>query len=99
MSSFVLAGSGLMRPDWCNLRSQLVESSEENLKSLRKFQNSLFLLVLDSNEPETDDDMCSLLLHGNGKGGDRFFDKHQMIVFDNGKAGFQVFIIYDLQII
>lgn len=46
---------------------------------------ALFVVVLDGSEPKSLEDTSESFLIG--KEGARWFDKHQLIVFKNGKAG------------
>jgi carnitine O-acetyltransferase len=46
---------------------------------------SALVVSLDSSSPQSDAELARLMLHGTGQ--DRWFDKHQLIVTANGKAG------------
>jgi carnitine O-acetyltransferase len=71
------------RDDWAEARQQLVKlGNEANLVAI---QSAIIVLVLDAVECETTDELARLLLHGTGT--NRWFDRHNLIVSHNGRAG------------
>jgi carnitine O-acetyltransferase len=72
------------RDVWYKNRSHL-ESTEKNRKTLSVIDNALFILVLESTQPSTITESSKLIFHGNGQ--NRWFDKLQVIVCKNGRAG------------
>ncbi|GAA6039083.1 hypothetical protein JCM8097_005311 [Rhodosporidiobolus ruineniae] len=71
---------------WTKARKDLVEHDPKNLQSLERIESSIIVISLDSNRPITREEKSWGLWVGDGK--DRWFDKHQLIVFENGKSGF-----------
>lgn len=71
------------------MREKLIEAGNKDI--LEKIQSALIVVCLDSITPSSLDEVSRLLLHGPGS--NRWFDKHQLIVCQNGKAGicFEVF--------
>ncbi|OMH80055.1 Carnitine O-acetyltransferase, mitochondrial, partial [Zancudomyces culisetae] len=79
--------STLKRGDWYRARKTLLSVSEKNKKSLKMLESSAFLLSLDSNTPETYDELANACYHSDGING--YFDKcFQLLVFKNGRYGF-----------
>lgn len=76
----------LNRDEWAEARQKMIDISEKNLENLEVIQSALFLLCLDNSTPEDTDELSRLIFHGPCQ--NRFFDKHQLIVAANGKAGF-----------
>eukprot|EP00668_Euglena_longa_P046549 GGOE01062234.1.p1 GENE.GGOE01062234.1~~GGOE01062234.1.p1 ORF type:complete len:720 (+),score=178.70 GGOE01062234.1:33-2162(+) len=70
---------------WAKEREKLIKN-HHNLEALRVIQRALFIVCLDFLAPANDDEYARLLLHG--PGANRWFDKHNLIVASNGKAGF-----------
>ncbi|GAA5896780.1 hypothetical protein JCM6882_005033 [Rhodosporidiobolus microsporus] len=71
---------------WTEARKNLVEHDPQNLKSLERIESAIIIISLDSTKPITREEKSWGLWVGDGK--DRWFDKHQLIVFENGKSGF-----------
>ncbi|EGW31547.1 uncharacterized protein SPAPADRAFT_67595 [Spathaspora passalidarum NRRL Y-27907] len=79
---------------WKMARLELEQSNAENMK---KIDDALFVLVLDSNSPVTDQEKTSVISHGSSKLSDdnvqvgtctwRWYDKLQLIVTKNSVAG------------
>ena len=67
-------------------RRELIEHSPLNEKSLDKIGSAIIIVSLDDGKPITREQISWSLWVGDGKS--RWFDKHQLIVFDNGKSGF-----------
>ncbi|KAL1925629.1 uncharacterized protein VTP21DRAFT_512 [Calcarisporiella thermophila] len=75
------------RDEWAKSFKLLMKANPENAASFEKLASALFLVCLDEKSPETREDFSRELWHGDGK--NRWFDKcFQIIVFENGKAGY-----------
>ena len=74
------------RDIWANAREALLAASPQNAESLRKIEAAVIIVALDDSKPVTRDAISSAAWAGNAK--NRFYDKHQLIVFDNGKSAF-----------
>ena len=78
-----LTGAG--RDEWAAARAEL-ESHPINATNLRLIDDSLFVVTLEDNKPETHEDISNTMLHGNGR--NRWFDKcFNLIITGNGRAG------------
>eukprot|EP00754_Rhynchopus_humris_P041630 Rhum_TRINITY_DN25180_c0_g1::Rhum_TRINITY_DN25180_c0_g1_i1::g.181418::m.181418/K00624/E2.3.1.7; carnitine O-acetyltransferase len=75
----------LNRDRWANLRQQLIVHAEKNRETLEMIETALMVLVLEDMAPEHDEELSRLLLHGPGV--NRWFDRHNLVVCKNGKAG------------
>eukprot|EP00002_Diphylleia_rotans_P040530 TRINITY_DN962_c0_g1_i1.p1 TRINITY_DN962_c0_g1~~TRINITY_DN962_c0_g1_i1.p1 ORF type:complete len:738 (+),score=126.11 TRINITY_DN962_c0_g1_i1:133-2346(+) len=86
----ISALTALDRETWAQERKHLLESSEENMKSLYEIETALFALVLDvDNEPATVEEMAHQGMHHHGQ--PLWFDKSfNLIIFRNGRAVFNV---------
>ncbi|KAK0487531.1 acyltransferase ChoActase/COT/CPT [Armillaria novae-zelandiae] len=73
---------------WTDARAQLLAASPDgtNAKSLEEIESSMIVVCLDDTKPVTREDISWACWVGDGK--NRFYDKHQLIVFDNGRSGF-----------
>ncbi|BGP39254.1 Carnitine O-acetyltransferase mitochondrial [Rhodotorula kratochvilovae] len=71
---------------WTKARGELIEHDPKNLKALERIESAIIIVSLDSNKPYTREEKSWGLWVGDGK--DRWFDKHQLVVFENGKSGF-----------
>lgn len=79
---------------WKLARLELEQSNTENIK---KIDDALFVLILDSNTPETDGEKTAVISHGTsvlssdnvqiGTCTSRWYDKLQLIVTQNSVAG------------
>ncbi|GJN89602.1 hypothetical protein Rhopal_002589-T1 [Rhodotorula paludigena] len=74
------------RDVWTKARTELIEHDADNLRSLERIESAIIVVTLDSTTPYTREQKSWGLWVGDGK--DRWFDKHQLIVFENGKSGF-----------
>lgn len=76
------------RDIWADARNSLLAASPSglNAESLRKIESAVIIVALDDSKPITREDISSKVWAGNAK--NRFYDKHQLIVFDNGRSGF-----------
>ncbi|GAA5855757.1 hypothetical protein JCM8547_001671 [Rhodosporidiobolus lusitaniae] len=71
---------------WTQARKDLIEHDPKNLEALEKIESAIIVISLDSNKPITREEKSWALWVGDGK--DRWFDKHQLIVFEDGRSGF-----------
>ncbi|GEM08286.1 hypothetical protein Rt10032_c05g2303 [Rhodotorula toruloides] len=74
------------RDTWTRARTDLIQHDAQNEKLLERIESAIIIVSLDSNSPYTREEHSWGLWVGDGK--DRWFDKHQLIVFENGKSGF-----------
>lgn len=75
------------RDDWAHARAKLLAVDPDlNAKSLEAIESAMVLVCLDDTKPVTREDISWACWVGNGR--NRFYDKHQLIVFDNGRSGF-----------
>eukprot|EP01060_Flectonema_neradi_P000262 TRINITY_DN10183_c0_g1_i1.p1 TRINITY_DN10183_c0_g1~~TRINITY_DN10183_c0_g1_i1.p1 ORF type:complete len:735 (+),score=141.91 TRINITY_DN10183_c0_g1_i1:62-2206(+) len=77
--------TSMNRDDWATVREKLIVASESNRTTLEAIQRAIMVVVLEPMEPRGDEELARLLLHGAGT--NRWFDKHNLIVCKNGKAG------------
>ena len=74
------------RDEWAKIY-KVLEADPTNKDTLKKIESSIMLVALDSAAPERLNELSELLLHSDAK--NRWFDKQiQLIVFKNGKAGY-----------
>ncbi|EEB89371.1 hypothetical protein MPER_12539, partial [Moniliophthora perniciosa FA553] len=73
---------------WTDAREALIATSPNgiNAKSLETIESAMIVVCLDDKKPVTREDISWQCWVGDGK--NRFYDKHQLIVFDNGRSGF-----------
>ncbi|BGP15274.1 Carnitine O-acetyltransferase mitochondrial [Rhodosporidiobolus nylandii] len=71
---------------WTKARKDLVEHDPKNLAALERIEGAIIVVSLDSTKPVTKEEKSRALWVGDEK--DRWFDKHQLVVFENGKSGF-----------
>ncbi|KAF8326968.1 acyltransferase ChoActase/COT/CPT [Cantharellus anzutake] len=74
------------RDIWTDAREALLAVSPSNAEALRQIESSVIIVALDDSKPVTREAISSAVWAGNAK--NRFYDKHQFIVFDNGRSGF-----------
>ncbi|KAJ3027223.1 UNVERIFIED_CONTAM: Carnitine O-acetyltransferase mitochondrial [Siphonaria sp. JEL0065] len=75
------------RDTWTQVRNDLLAISPKNRSSLDRIETAAFAVCLDDTKPVTYDQRAKSCWVGDGR--NRFFDKSvQLIVFDNGVAGF-----------
>jgi len=92
--------SSLPRSSWAKARTALCESSEQNAAALSIIDSALFVLVLDDFAPNDVHELAANMLHGMNLLADdetetyqvgsclnRWYDKLQLIVCEDGKAG------------
>jgi len=74
------------RDEWAKIY-KVLEADPTNQQTLHKIQSATMMLCLDNVAPESLHEISKLLLHSDAK--NRWFDKQiQLIVFNNGKAGY-----------
>lgn len=78
------------RDKWTHSREALLKvggvGGEQNKASLERIESGVILLCLDELKPVSTEDRSWNLWFGDGK--NRFYDKQQLIITDNGKAGY-----------
>eukprot|EP00039_Didymoeca_costata_P003532 m.68234 g.68234 ORF g.68234 m.68234 type:complete len:654 (-) comp11950_c0_seq2:250-2211(-) len=86
------------RRHWAKMREKISQVSERNRKNLQVIDSSLFVICLDTEDAcSTLDQVAANMLHGTyrldsagiqtGTLGNRWYDKFQIIVTENGHAG------------
>lgn len=72
---------------WTTNYRRLRSHSYENAKSLERIHSAAFVLCLDETAPITNEEISKACWHNEGV--NRWYDKAlQLIVFENGRAGF-----------
>ncbi|KAF9523928.1 acyltransferase ChoActase/COT/CPT [Crepidotus variabilis] len=73
---------------WADAREKLIGASpnELNQKSLEKIESAMIVVALDDTKPITREDISWGCWVGDGR--NRWYDKQQLIVYDNGRSGF-----------
>ncbi|KZT73967.1 acyltransferase ChoActase/COT/CPT [Daedalea quercina L-15889] len=74
------------RDTWADARAALLAASPSNAASLEEVESAMIIVPLDDITPITREDASWACWVGDGR--NRFYDKHQLIVFENGKSGF-----------
>lgn len=76
------------RDQWVKNREALLSgpNAEHNRQVLEKVESGVIVLCLDAADPVTLEERARGVYGGDGK--NRFFDKQQIIVFDNGMSGY-----------
>ncbi|KAL0961370.1 hypothetical protein HGRIS_006326 [Hohenbuehelia grisea] len=74
------------RDNWTIARQKLLEVSAQNAHALEEIESAMIVVCLDDTKPVTREDISWKTWVGNGR--NRFYDKHQLIVYDNGRSGF-----------
>jgi carnitine O-acetyltransferase len=76
------------RDHWTDARADFLAASPSGLNaaSLKSIESAMVLVPLDDFSPVTREDASWATWVGNGR--NRFYDKHQLIVYENGKSGF-----------
>ncbi|KAI8986185.1 acyltransferase ChoActase/COT/CPT [Trametes punicea] len=74
------------RDTWADARAALLAASPSNAASLEEIESAIMVVCLDDTKPVSREDASWQCWVGDGR--NRFFDKHQLIVFENGKSGF-----------
>lgn len=73
------------RNRWASMRNKLMAASERNVHNMKLVDDALFVVCLDDMSPNTLAECSDRLLFGDGS--NRWHDKFQLVVFNNGKAG------------
>ncbi|KAI0763633.1 acyltransferase ChoActase/COT/CPT [Trametes elegans] len=74
------------RDTWTDARAALLAASPSNAASLEEIESAILIIALDDTKPVTREQASWQCWVGDGR--NRFYDKHQFIVFENGKSGF-----------
>ncbi|KAA1479501.1 acyltransferase ChoActase/COT/CPT [Dentipellis sp. KUC8613] len=74
------------RDIWTKAREHLTNVSPQNEVSLERIESAMIIVALDDTKPITREQIGWECWVGNGR--NRWYDKHQLIVFDNGRSGF-----------
>ncbi|KAG9046645.1 Carnitine O-acetyltransferase mitochondrial [Tulasnella sp. UAMH 9824] len=74
------------RDIWTDAREALLKVSPKNKESLERIESAIIVVALDDTKPVTREDVGKACWTGDGR--NRFYDKHQIVVFENGKSGF-----------
>ncbi|KAJ7021589.1 acyltransferase ChoActase/COT/CPT [Mycena alexandri] len=74
------------RDHWTDAREALIAVSPVNAASLEAIESAMIVVCLDDSKPVTREEIATACWVGDGR--NRFYDKHQLIVFDNGRSGF-----------
>lgn len=80
----ICALSGEERDWWASQRKAVEESSPINAASFKDIDSALIVVVLETAEPKTHDEVCRVGLLGTQN---RWYDKHELIVNKNGVMG------------
>ncbi|KAH8114647.1 acyltransferase ChoActase/COT/CPT [Phellopilus nigrolimitatus] len=73
------------RDTWANAR-ELIAATRANAKALERIESAVVVICLDDSKPVTREEISWACWTGDGR--NRWYDKHQFIVFDNGRSGF-----------
>ncbi|KAH9480202.1 Carnitine O-acetyltransferase, mitochondrial [Psilocybe cubensis] len=73
---------------WADARQALLAASPSgrNAELLRKIEGAMIVLALDDSKPITREDISWGTWVGDGR--NRWYDKHQLVVYENGRSGF-----------
>ncbi|KAF7346576.1 Carnitine acetyl transferase [Mycena sanguinolenta] len=74
------------RDNWTDARAALIAANPANAASLEAIESAMIVVCLDDTKPITREEISTACWVGDGR--NRFYDKHQLIVFDNGRSGF-----------
>ncbi|KAJ7134807.1 acyltransferase ChoActase/COT/CPT [Mycena epipterygia] len=74
------------RDNWTDNRAALIAANPANAASLEAIESAMIVVCLDDTAPVTREDISNACWVGDGR--NRFYDKHQLIVFENGRSGF-----------
>ncbi|KAJ6525268.1 acyltransferase ChoActase/COT/CPT [Mycena vulgaris] len=74
------------RDIWTDARAALLAAAPGNAASLEAIESAMIVICLDDTKPVTREEISTACWVGDGR--NRFYDKHQLIVFDNGRSGF-----------
>ncbi|KAF7299596.1 Carnitine acetyl transferase [Mycena chlorophos] len=71
---------------WTDARAALLAAAPGNAASLEAIESAMIVVALDDSSPITREEISNACWVGDGR--NRFYDKHQLIVFENGRSGF-----------
>ncbi|KAJ7195467.1 acyltransferase ChoActase/COT/CPT, partial [Mycena pura] len=74
------------RDNWTDARAALLAASPDNAASLEAIESAMIVVCLDDTKPVTREEISNACWVGDGR--NRFYDKHQLVVFENGRSGF-----------
>ncbi|KII86664.1 hypothetical protein PLICRDRAFT_114012 [Plicaturopsis crispa FD-325 SS-3] len=74
------------RDTWADAREALLAASPANAKSLEGIESAAIVVALDDSAPVVREDAAWGCWVGDGR--NRFYDKSQFIVYENGRSGF-----------
>lgn len=80
------------RDIWADARQALLRASSPssrvnaNEETLKKIESAVIAVALDDSKPITREQVSRNVWSGNAR--NRWYDKHQLVVFDNGRSGF-----------
>ncbi|KAJ7643971.1 acyltransferase ChoActase/COT/CPT [Roridomyces roridus] len=74
------------RDNWADARAALLAADPSNAATLEAIESAMILVCLDDTKPVTREDISKACWTGDGR--NRFYDKHQLLVFENGRSGF-----------
>ncbi|KAH9980189.1 acyltransferase ChoActase/COT/CPT [Lactifluus volemus] len=74
------------RDTWTHTRRRLIEASPTNQAVLKRIESAMIIVALDNSSPTSREDLSWGTWVGDGR--NRWYDKHQLIVWDNGRSGF-----------
>lgn len=79
--------TGVNRDTWAQARNDII-ASPSNRRALKAIESSVFVLALDNEAPVTPQEKAWALWTGGRGALNRFFDKQQLVVCDNGVSGY-----------
>lgn len=74
------------RDNWAYARKRLIEASPANEAALKRIESAMIVVALDNSSPTSRNDLSWGAWVGNGR--NRWYDKHQLVVWDNGRSAF-----------
>ncbi|KAH9080431.1 acyltransferase ChoActase COT CPT [Lactarius deliciosus] len=74
------------RDNWTHARKRLIEASPANEAALKRIESAMIVVALDNSSPTSRNDLSWGAWVGNGR--NRWYDKHQLVVWDNGRSAF-----------
>ncbi|KAI0248571.1 acyltransferase ChoActase/COT/CPT [Lactifluus subvellereus] len=74
------------RDTWTHARQRLIEASLANEAALNRIESAMIVVALDNAKPTSREDLSWGTWVGDGR--NRWYDKHQLIIWDNGRSGF-----------
>ncbi|KAF8272209.1 hypothetical protein EI94DRAFT_1718731 [Lactarius quietus] len=74
------------RDTWTHARKRLIEASPANEAALKRIESAMIIVALDGSSPTSRHDLSWGAWVGDGRS--RWYDKHQLVVWDNGRSAF-----------